>query len=312
MRDYLTRRGYLEVETPMMQSIPGGAAARPFVTHHNALDIDLYLRIAPELYLKRLLVGGFEKVFEINRNFRNEGISTRHNPEFTMLELYEAYADYTTMMHICEDMIATLAKDLLGTMVITYQGGQIDLTPPWRRLSFIEAIKQHTGIDFSAIRTREEAANAAASAGIKVESGMGLWDIANEIFEEKVEPTLVQPVFIMDYPKALSPLSKSREDNPDFVERFEPYIAAREIGNAFSELNDPFDQRERFEEQVRRRDAGDDEAQMMDLDYINALEYGMPPAGGMGIGIDRLVMLFVDTPSIKDTILFPLLRPDKG
>lgn len=312
IRDYLTRRGYLEVETPMMQSIPGGAAARPFVTHHNALDIELYLRIAPELYLKRLLVGGLEKVFEINRNFRNEGISTRHNPEFTMLELYEAYADYHTMMHIAEDMISTLAKDLLGTAVIEYQGEKIDLTPPWKRLTFVEAIKHYTGIDFTGISTVGDAKKAASSIGVGISDEMGLWDIAGEIFEEKVEPELVQPVFIMDYPKALSPLSKSREDNPDFVERFEPYIAAREIGNAFSELNDPFDQRERFEEQVRRREAGDDEAQMMDMDYLTALEYGMPPAGGMGIGIDRLVMLFIDTPSIKDTILFPLLRPEKG
>ncbi len=310
MREFLTRRGYIEVETPMMQAIPGGAAARPFITHHNALDIDLYLRIAPELYLKRLLVGGFEKVFELNRNFRNEGISTRHNPEFTMLELYEAYADYETMMHIAEEMISELATKLLGSMKLEYQGSAIDLSPPWRRASFVELIKHHSGLDFTAIASAEDARRAAESIGIKAAEKMGRWEIAGEVFEEKVEPNLVQPVFVTDYPRELSPLSKSREDNPDFVERFEIFIAGREMSNAFSELNDPFDQKARFEDQVRRREAGDDEAQMMDYDYINALEYGMPPAGGMGIGIDRLVMLFIDTASIKDTILFPLLRPE--
>ncbi|HQO00877.1 MAG TPA: lysine--tRNA ligase [Spirochaetota bacterium] len=310
IRNYLTEKGFLEVETPMMQAIPGGAAARPFITHHNALDMKLYLRIAPELYLKRLIVGGFEKVFELNRNFRNEGISTRHNPEFTMLELYEAYADYNVMMHICEDMISGLARDLLGSAVIAYQGSQLDLTPPWNRMTYLESIKKYTGIDFTAIKTPEEAENAAAEAGVSIPEKLSIWKIAECIFEERVEKNLIQPTFITDFPKELSPLAKSRDDNPEFVERFEPYIAAREIGNAFSELNDPFDQRERFEEQVRMREAGDDEAQMMDYDYIQALEYGMPPAGGMGIGIDRLVMLFVDTASIKDTILFPLLRPE--
>lgn len=310
IREYLTRRGYIEVETPMMQAIPGGAAARPFITHHNALDIDLYLRIAPELYLKRLVVGGFEKVFELNRNFRNEGISTRHNPEFTMLELYEAYADYETMMHIAEDMISGLADRLLGSMRLEYQGATIDLTPPWKRASFVELIRQYSGLDFSTIASVEEARRAAGSVGVKTTDKMGLWEIAGEVFEEKVETNLVQPVFVTDYPRELSPLSKSREDNPDFVERFEIFIAGREMSNAFSELNDPFDQKARFEDQVRKREAGDDEAQMMDYDYINALEYGMPPAGGMGIGIDRLVMLFVNTASIKDTILFPLLRPE--
>jgi lysyl-tRNA synthetase, class II len=311
MREFLISRGYLEVETPMMQSIPGGAAARPFITHHNALDIDLYLRIAPELYLKRLIVGGFEKVFEMNRNFRNEGIDTRHNPEFTMLELYEAYADYNTMMKLAEDMISSLAMNLLGTLQVNYQGSQINLAPPWERISFVDSIKKYSGLDFRSITTVEVARKAAEHIGIKISEEMTLWEIANEVFEEKVEPSLIQPTFVMDYPKKLSPLAKCREDDPAFVERFEPYIAGREIGNAFSELNDPFDQRERFEEQVRMREAGDDEAQMMDVDYITALEYGMPPAGGMGIGIDRLVMIFVDTASIKDTILFPLLRPEK-
>lgn len=310
IREFLVERGYMEVETPMMQSIAGGAAARPFITHHNALDIDLYLRIAPELYLKRLIVGGFERVFELNRNFRNEGIDTKHNPEFTMLELYQAYADYNTMMHMAEEMISSLAQKLLGTMMIDYQGARINLTPPWERITFIDIIKKFTGIDFHKISERAEAEKAALSLGLKITDDMSLWKIANTIFEEKVEANLQQPVFVMDYPKELSPLAKSRDDNPDFVERFEPYIVGREIGNAFSELNDPFDQKARFEEQVRMREAGDDEAQMMDYDYITALEYGMPPAGGMGIGIDRLVMLFVDTASIKDTILFPLLRPE--
>ncbi len=310
MREFLTHRGYIEVETPMMQAIPGGAAARPFITHHNALDIDLYLRIAPELYLKRLLVGGFEKVFELNRNFRNEGISTRHNPEFTMLELYEAYADYETMMQIAEEMVSELAAKLLGSMKLEYQGSMIDLAPPWQRASFVELIKKYSGIDFASIASVDEARRAAESIGIKAPEKMGKWEIAGEVFEEKVEPNLVQPVFVTDYPRELSPLSKSREDDPDYVERFEIFIAGREMSNAFSELNDPFDQKARFEDQVRKREAGDDEAQMMDYDYINALEYGMPPAGGMGIGIDRLVMLFVDTASLKDTILFPLLRPE--
>jgi len=310
IRSYLAERGFLEVETPMMQAIPGGAAARPFITHHNALDIDLYLRIAPELYLKRLIVGGFEKVFELNRNFRNEGISTKHNPEFTMMELYQAYADYHDMMAITEGMISTLAQDLLGTMRIDYQGSTVDLTPPWERITFVNIIKKYTGIDFETITTVEAARAAAESVGLHPDTDLSIWKIANEIFEERVEDKLIQPVFVMDYPKELSPLAKSREDNSALVERFEPYIVGREIGNAFSELNDPFDQRARFEEQVRLREAGDDEAQMMDTDYINALEYGMPPAGGLGIGIDRLVMLFVNTASIKDTILFPLLRPE--
>lgn len=310
IRTFLMEKGFIEVETPMMQAIPGGAAARPFITHHNTLDMDLYLRIAPELYLKRLIVGGFEKVFELNRNFRNEGISTKHNPEFTMVELYQAYADYHDMMELCETMIATIAENITGSTVITYQGEEIDLTPSWKRVTFIDIIKQYTGLDFAAISTPEEAYSAAESKGLQPEEGLSVWAVANEVFEELVESKLIQPTFIMDYPKELSPLAKSSDENPDFVERFEPYIAGREIGNAFSELNDPFDQRDRFEEQVKMREAGDDEAQMMDYDYINALEYGMPPAGGMGIGIDRLVMLFVDTPSIKDTILFPLLRPE--
>jgi len=310
IRNFLNQKGFIEVETPMMHAIPGGAAARPFITHHNALDIDLYLRIAPELYLKRLLVGGFDRVYELNRNFRNEGISTRHNPEFTMLELYQAYADYNDMMAITQELISTLAKELLGAIVITYQGNTIDLTPPWQKLRYSEALKKYTGIDFTAI-SRDEAYAEAVKRNIDVTKEMSLWKIAEEFFEEKVEENLIQPTFIIDYPKELSPLAKSREDNPEFVERFEVFIAGREMANAFSELNDPFDQRQRFEEQVKMREAGDDEAQMMDTDYITALEYGMPPAGGLGIGIDRLAMLFIDTASIKDTILFPLLKPEK-
>ena len=310
IRAFLNQKDFIEVETPMMQAIPGGAAARPFITHHNALDIDLYLRIAPELYLKRLLVGGFEKVYELNRNFRNEGISTRHNPEFTMLELYQAYADYNDMMAITQEMISTLAQQLLGTMIIQYQGNTIDLTPPWDKITYVDALKKYTGINFQEIE-HSEAVQKAKALGIEIDESMTKWKIAEEVFEEKVEANVIQPTFIIDYPKELSPLAKSREDNPEFVERFEVYIAGREMANAFSELNDPFDQRERFEQQVKMREAGDDEAQMMDIDYVTALEYGMPPAGGLGIGIDRLAMLFIDTASIKDTILFPLLKPER-
>lgn len=310
IRAFLNQKDFIEVETPMMQAIPGGAAARPFITHHNALDIDLYLRIAPELYLKRLLVGGFEKVYELNRNFRNEGISTRHNPEFTMLELYQAYADYNDMMAITQEMISTLAQQLLGTMIIQYQGNTIDLTPPWDKITYVDALKKYTDINFQEIE-HSEAVQKVKALGIEIDDSMTKWKIAEEVFEEKVEANVIQPTFIIDYPKELSPLAKSREDNPEFVERFEVYIAGREMANAFSELNDPFDQRERFEQQVKMREAGDDEAQMMDIDYVTALEYGMPPAGGLGIGIDRLAMLFIDTASIKDTILFPLLKPER-
>jgi lysyl-tRNA synthetase class 2 len=310
IRAFLNQKDFIEVETPMMQAIPGGAAARPFITHHNALDIDLYLRIAPELYLKRLLVGGFEKVYELNRNFRNEGISTRHNPEFTMLELYQAYADYNDMMAITQEMISTLSQQLLGTMKIQYQGNTIDLTPPWDKITYVDALKKYTGINFQEIE-HSEAVQKVKALGIEIDESMTKWKIAEEVFEEKVEANVIQPTFIIDYPKELSPLAKSREDNPEFVERFEVYIAGREMANAFSELNDPFDQRERFEQQVKMREAGDDEAQMMDIDYVTALEYGMPPAGGLGIGIDRLAMLFIDTASIKDTILFPLLKPER-
>lgn len=308
IRNFLMERGFLEIETPMMQPIYGGAYARPFMTHHNALDMDLYLRIAPELYLKRMIVGGYEKVFELNRNFRNEGISTRHNPEFTMLELYQAYADYNDMMNICEDLVCHIVKEIKGSLEIDYQGKKINLNKPWQRIKYFDALKQFTGIDFSKIKDGNEAKQEAKKLGMEIDDNGSLWEIANEIFEEKVESHLIQPTFIMDYPKELSPLAKEKQDDPNIVERFEPYIAGREIGNAFSELNNPVEQRKRFEEQVEKRKHGNMEAHPMDMDFITALEYGMPPTGGLGLGIDRLIMLLINTNSIRDTILFPLLK----
>ncbi len=311
MRQFLDARGFLEVETPMMQVIPGGAAARPFITHHNALDIDLYLRIAPELYLKRLLVGGFEKVYEINRNFRNEGISTRHNPEFTMLELYQAYADYNDMMDLTEELISSVAREVLGKSVVDYQGVEIDLTPKWPRLPMLEAVLNYSGLDFTSLKTAEEARQAVERSGIAVEiSPSDTWgDILNKVFEETVEPRLIQPTFVVDYPVEISPLAKRKAEEPELTYRFELFIYGREIANAFSELNDPIDQRGRFLAQVEKRKGGDEEAHMMDEDYITALEYGMPPAGGLGIGVDRLVMILTGALSIRDVILFPLMKP---
>lgn len=309
IRNYLDRLGFLEVETPMMHPIAGGAAARPFITHHNALDMQLYMRIAPELYLKRLLVGGFEKVYEINRNFRNEGISTRHNPEFTMLELYQAYGDFHDMMEITENLISHVAKEVLGTTVIEYEGQQIDLTAPWKRLPMLEAVKQYSGVDFNTVKSDQEARAEAKKLGIEIK-GQETWgDILNAVFEEMVEPKLIQPTFIHDYPVEISPLAKRKKDQPNLTERFELFIYGREMANAFSELNDPIDQKKRFEEQLQKRASGDDEAHMMDEDYIIALEHGMPPAGGLGIGIDRLVMLLTNSSSIRDVILFPTMRP---
>ncbi|MDD3654809.1 MAG: lysine--tRNA ligase [Desulfotomaculaceae bacterium] len=311
IRSFLDNRAFLEVETPMMHSIAGGAAARPFITYHNTLDMNLYLRIAPELYLKRLIVGGFEKVYEINRNFRNEGISTKHNPEFTMIELYQAYADYNDMMNLTEELISTVSLEVFGSAQIKYQGTDINLAPKWARLPMIEAVKIYSGLDFSKIKTADEAKDAVKAAKIDLDLATSdTWgSVLNKVFEETVEPKLIQPTFIMDYPVEISPLAKRKIENPELTYRFELFIYGREMANAFSELNDPVDQKSRFLKQVEKRKTGDEEAHMMDEDYINALEYGMPPTGGLGIGIDRLVMLLTDSPSIRDVILFPAMRP---
>jgi lysyl-tRNA synthetase class 2 len=309
IRRFLDARGFLEVETPMMQPIPGGAIARPFRTHHNALGIDLYLRIAPELYLKRLLVGGFDRVYEINRNFRNEGISTQHNPEFTMLEFYQAYADYTDLMELTEQLFLELAQSLVGRPTLTWGGVAIDLTPPWRRVGFFEALGQALGVEVSPRSDQAAVAAAAAARGITLE-GAPPWRLWKEVFETLVEPTLVQPTFVVDFPVELSPLAKQKREDPLLVDRFELFIGRREIANAYSELNDPIDQLARFREQAQLQARGDDEAHWLDLDYVRALEYGMPPAAGEGIGIDRLTMLFTDQASIRDVILFPHLRPE--
>jgi len=311
IRTFLIERGFLEVETPMMQPIPGGAMARPFVTHHNALGVDLYLRVAPELYLKRLIVGGFPRVFEINRNFRNEGISTIHNPEFTMLEFYVAYADYTDLIALTEELIVRLATEIRGTTVVEYQGQQINFAPPWRRWSYRQAILEVNGLDPSVLSDRAAAFKAAARLKVEVEKDADLVVILSEIFVETVEPKLVQPTFITDYPIEISPLARRKDSDPSLTDRFELYIAGREIANAFSELNDPLDQRKRFEAQVALREAGDEEAHYLDEDFLRALEHGMPPTAGEGIGIDRLVMLFTNQASIRDVILFPQLRPEK-
>lgn len=309
IRSYLDDQGFLEVETPTMHAIAGGASARPFITHHNTLDIDLYMRIALELHLKRLIVGGLEKVYELGRVFRNEGISTRHNPEFTMLELYQAYADYEDMMQLTEELVSSVARKVLGTTKITYQGTEIDLTPPWTRITMVEAVKKYSGVDFEKINSDEEARQAAAKLGVHCEKDATIGAILNLFFEEKAEEQLIQPTFILDYPLEISPLAKRKEDNPSFTYRFEAFITAREMANAFSELNDPLDQKERFVKQMQQREKGDEEAQMMDEDFVRALEVGMPPTGGLGIGIDRLVMLLTDSPSIRDVILFPTLKP---
>jgi len=312
IRRFLSERGFLEVETPMMQAVPGGATAKPFKTYHNALNMDLYLRIAPELYLKRLLVGGFERVFELNRNFRNEGVSTQHNPEFTMLEFYQAYATYLDMMNLTEELFAAVALEVNeGKMHVEYQGSVIDLSPPWARYTFRESLTRIGNVPEGALESFEEAVAVARSLGIGIEKFEGHGKLLTKIFDVVVEPRLVQPTFIYQYPLEVSPLSRKTEGNPQFVDRFELFIASREMANAFSELNDPRDQRERFAAQLEAKKAGDEEAHEMDEDYLRALEYGMPPAAGEGIGIDRLVMLFTDSPSIRDVILFPHMRPEK-
>jgi len=308
MRRYLDNNGYLEVETPMMHAIAGGAAARPFITHHNALDIPLYMRIAIELHLKRLIVGGLEKVYEIGRVFRNEGVSTRHNPEFTMLELYEAYADYRDIMSLTENMIAHIAQEVLGTTKVTYGDYEVDLTPKWNRIHMVDAIKEHTGVDFWPEMSTEEARRLAKEHGVEIKDNMQYGHIVNEFFEQKVEDKLIQPTFIYGHPVEISPLAKKNADDPRFTDRFELFIVGREHANAFTELNDPIDQKERFEAQLKEREAGNDEAHMMDEDFVEALEYGMPPTGGLGIGIDRLVMLLTNSPSIRDVLLFPLMK----
>lgn len=309
IRNFLDQRGFMEVETPAMNAVAAGAAARPFITHHNALDIDLFLRIALELHLKRLLVGGLERVYEIGRVFRNEGISTRHNPEFTMLEAYQAYGDYEDMMSLTEDMIVSVTQDVLGELKFSYGKLELDLTPPWRRISVFEALRQYGGLDWERLPGQAEACAAARSHGIDVEPGMSTGKIVDLLMQELVEPNLQQPTFLVDYPLEISPLAKREAEAPDLVYRFELFIAGRELVNAFSELNDPIDQRERFLAQSRERAGGDEEAQMFDSDFLQALEYGMPPAGGMGLGVDRLVMLLTNSPSIRDVILFPTLKP---
>ncbi|RLT94478.1 lysine--tRNA ligase [Ketobacter sp.] len=310
IRDYLRTRGYLEVETPMMQVIPGGASARPFVTFHNSLDMELFLRIAPELYLKRLVVGGFERVFEINRNFRNEGLSTRHNPEFTMVEFYQAYADYKDLMDLTEDMLRTIALDVLGKTDVEYQGETYDFGSPFTRMSVFDSIL-HYNPDLTAadLQTIEAATAVCKKLNIDVKPSYGLGKLQIEIFEETVEHRLKNPTFITEYPTEVSPLARRSDANPFVTDRFEFFVGGRELANGFSELNDPEDQAERFRKQVEEKDAGDDEAMHFDADYIAALEYGMPPTAGEGIGIDRLVMLFTDSPSIRDVILFPHMRP---
>lgn len=308
MRNYLDQLGFIEVETPTMHSIAGGAHARPFVTHHNALDMQLYMRIALELHLKRLIVGGMEKVYEIGRVFRNEGISTRHNPEFTMLELYEAYADYKNIMELTENLIAHVAKDVLGTTKINYQGTEIDLEPPWERITMIDAIKKYANVDLSGNMTDEEARQLAKQFNIHTEPHMTYGHIVNEFFEQMVEENLVQPTFVYGHPVEISPLAKKNEQDSRFTDRFELFIVSREHANAFTELNDPIDQKGRFEAQLKEKEQGNEEAHEMDEDFIHALEIGMPPTGGLGIGIDRVIMLLTNQPSIRDVLLFPLMR----
>ena len=311
VRSFLDSRGYMEVETPVLNTISGGATARPFITHHNTLDINMYMRIATELHLKRLIVGGIERVYEIGRVFRNEGMDTKHNPEYTMLELYETYADYNDMMDIFEEILSSAALKILGSYSAVWQGEALDLTPGWKRVTMADSVREYTGIDFTALNDAKEAEAAAAGVGVKMPDGKeATWGgLLSECFEQRVEDKLIQPVFITDYPLEISPLAKKKKSDPRLTERFELFICRSEIGNAFSELNDPIDQKQRFLKQAALRNAGDDEAGMMDDDYINALEYGLPPTGGLGIGIDRCVMMLTNSSSIRDVILFPTMKP---
>ena len=310
IREYLNRNQFMEVETPMMHAIPGGAAARPFITHHNALDIDIYMRISPELYLKRLIVGGLERVYEINRSFRNEGVSIRHNPEFTMMESYQAYGNFEDAIALTEGVVSYCAQEVLGTTKINYQGMDIDLTPPWNRITMQEGIKQYTGEDFDAIETLSEARAIADRLNVEYGEADGIGKIMNLCFEEYVEENLMQPTVVYGHPVEISPLAKQNREKPLTTERFEIFIYGRELANGYSELNDPIDQKQRFESQLKEREAGDDEAHRMDEDFVTALEYGLPPTAGLGIGIDRLVMFLTDSASIRDVLLFPLMKPE--
>ncbi|GAA0071981.1 lysine--tRNA ligase [Clostridium sardiniense] len=314
IREFLDNRGFLEVDTPILSPIAGGAAAKPFITHHNALDIDMYLRIATELYLKRLIVAGFEKVYEMGKNFRNEGVSVRHNPEFTCIELYQAYSDYNDMMEIMENMIAYVCEKVNGTTKVMYEGTEIDFKPPWRRITMVDAVKEYAGVDFNEIKTDEEAQAIAKEKHLefpkpldKVTKG----EVLNMLFEEYGESKLIQPTFLVDYPVEISPLTKKKRGNEAFTERFEGFVYGREVCNAYSELNDPIVQRQRFEQQAKEREYGDDEAYMMDEEFMSALETGMPPTGGLGIGIDRMIMFLTDSSSIRDVLLFPTMKPAK-
>ena len=311
IREFLDNRGFLEVETPMLATIAGGASARPFITHHNTLDLDMFLRIAPELYLKRCIVAGFEKVYELGRTFRNEGMSVRHNPEFTMIELYQAFADYNDMMELTENMVAEVCKKVNGTTKVTYQGTEIDFMPPWRRITMVDAVKEYVGIDFGAITDDAEAVAAAAAIGVELaDTADKTWGNAlYACFDQRVEEKLIQPTFITMYPVEVSPLTKASPEDPRLTERFELFICHSELANAYSELNDPIVQRERFMKQLELRDRGDDEAEMLDEDFLTAMEYGMPPTGGMGIGIDRAVMLLTNSDTIREVILFPTMKP---
>jgi len=312
IREFLDNKGFLEVETPILSPIAGGAAARPFMTHHNTLDIDMYLRIATELYLKRLIVAGFEKVYDMGKNFRNEGMDLRHNPEFTMIELYEAYADYNDMMEITENMVAYVCEKIHGTTKVNYQGTEIDFTPPWKRITMVDAVKEYSGVDFALINTDEEARTIAKEKHLQFKKEIkdcSKADVLNELFEQYVEEHLLEPTFLCDYPVEISPLTKKKRGNSEYTERFEGFVFGREVCNAYSELNDPVVQRERFMQQANERELGDDEAYLIDEEFMSALEIGMPPTGGLGIGIDRIVMFLTDAYSIRDVILFPTMKP---